>query len=51
MNSESTKTLKVQTEYFEQSNNPEDCIASRASTEIMIDRFCNGNEIDFPFTK
>ena len=27
------------------------CKISKASTEIMLDRFCNGNEIDFPFSK
>tara|TARA_Y200000002_G_C22493653_1_gene584104 strand:- start:436 stop:594 length:159 start_codon:yes stop_codon:yes gene_type:complete len=25
------------------------CEVSKASVEIMLDRFCNGNEIDFPF--
>ena len=26
------------------------CKVSKASTEIMLDRFTNGKEIDFPFT-
>ena len=25
------------------------CRVSKASVEIMLDRFCNGNKIDFPF--
>ena len=27
------------------------CEVSKASSEIMLDRFCNGKEIDFPFSK
>ena len=27
------------------------CEVSKASTEIMLERFCNGNEIDFPFSQ
>ena len=27
------------------------CEVSKASAEIMLDRFCNGKEIDFPFSK
>ncbi len=27
------------------------CEISKASAEIMLDRFCNGNEIDFPFSQ
>ena len=26
------------------------CEASQASTEIMLERVCNGKEIDFPFS-
>ena len=26
------------------------CEVSKASSEIMLDRFCNGKEIDFPFS-
>ena len=26
-----------------------DCPISKASTEIMLNRFYNGNELDFPF--
>ena len=27
------------------------CEVSKASAEIMLERFCNGKEIDFPFTQ
>ena len=27
------------------------CEVSKASSEIMLDRFCNGKEIDFPFSE
>ena len=30
--------------------NLNDCVASNASTEIMLDRVYNGKEIDFPFS-
>ena len=33
------------------SNKVSDCKASKASTEIMLDRVCNGQEIVFPFLK
>ena len=30
-------------------NSSEDCKVSRASAELMLHRFCEGKEIDFPF--
>ena len=27
------------------------CEESKASVEIMLERFCNGKEIDFPFSQ
>ena len=27
------------------------CEVSKASAELMLERFCNGKEIDFPFSK
>ena len=27
------------------------CDVSKASAEIMLERFCNGKEIDFPFSQ
>ena len=32
-------------------NKDKDCIASKASAEIMLNRICNGKEIVFPFSK
>ena len=29
----------------------DDCEVSKASKEIMLDRFSNGNGIDFPFSE
>ena len=26
------------------------CEVSKASSEIMLDRFCNGKEVEFPFS-
>ena len=26
------------------------CEVSKASAEIMLERFCNGKEVDFPFS-
>ncbi len=30
---------------------PNECAVSKASTEIMLDRVCNGNPNEFPFSK
>jgi len=51
MYSKSLKNIKLQNESVEISNKSDDCIVSKASTAIMLDRFCNGKEIDFPFSK
>ena len=32
-------------------NSLDECEVSKASTEIMLDRFSNGKEIDFPFSQ
>ena len=32
-------------------NGIESCKVSKASVEIMLERFCNGKEIDFPFSQ
>ena len=29
----------------------ESCEVSKASVEIMLERFCDGKEIDFPFSR
>ena len=47
----SIEKLESDNDNFKQSNGSDDCMVSKASTEIMLDRFCSGREIDFPFTK
>ena len=50
MNSKNTKKISfnVSLDALEELNS---CEVSKASSEIMLDRFCNGKEIDFPFSK
>ena len=49
MYSESANNLEIANAIYKLSNDSEDCMVSRASTELMLDRFCDGKEIDFPF--
>ena len=49
MNSESGKVQQLEKNISETFNHSEDCKASNASTEIMLYRFCDGKEIEFPF--
>ena len=37
-------------ETLEQLKGVDTCEVSRASIEIMLERFCNDKEIDFPFS-
>ena len=50
MNSESLKIKEINKKFLELFNIPQDCEVSIASKEIMLDRFCNEKEINFPFT-
>ena len=36
---------------FSSINIASDCPVSRASVEIMLNRVCNGNVLEFPFSK
>ena len=36
---------------LESSKELNSCEVSKASAEIMLERFCNGKEIDFPFSQ
>ncbi len=49
MYSKITNKKQLQEDIIENVNIPEECSVSKASNEIMLDRFCNGKEIDFPF--
>ena len=51
MNSKKTKTLLSQEECLENMNRVDFCKVSKASAEIMLERFCNGKKIDFPFSQ
>ena len=51
MNTEITKNKKQDKRLLDLSSSNNECKVSKASTEIMLDRFSNGKEIDFPFSK
>ncbi len=51
MQSQSIKFKKLKKNSVESINYSKDCKVSNASIELMLDRFCNGNEIEFPFFK
>ena len=38
-------------EYLDELKGLNFCEVSKASAEIMLERFCNGKEIDFPFSQ
>ena len=37
--------------YLDQLMKTNNCKVSKASTEIKLDKFCNGKEIDFPYSQ
>ena len=49
MNTRSNKVKELNREILKPLNLSEVCKVSNASKEIMLDRFCNGEEIEFPF--
>ena len=50
MYSEINKNKKEKNIFLIEPKKHHECIVSNASTEIMLDRFTNGKEIDFPFS-
>ena len=50
MNSRTLKYKESKIDSLKSSNESQICKVSKASTEIMLDRFSNGKEIDFPFS-
>ena len=50
MNSKNIKNNLLQYKNLEPLNGVDTCEVSRASVEIMLERFSNGKEIDFPFS-
>tara|TARA_A100000164_G_scaffold38041_1_gene29094 strand:+ start:125 stop:283 length:159 start_codon:yes stop_codon:yes gene_type:complete len=49
MYSKSITNKKALKDSFEIKNNSEICYVSKASKEIMLDRFYDGKKIEFPF--
>ena len=41
----------VENEFLEPLNGTDFCEVSKASAEIMLERFCNGKVIEFPFSQ
>ena len=50
MNSKSKKNKLLQKNSLKKFQDSDICLVSRASTEIMLYRFCKGKKIDFPFS-
>ena len=50
MNPKNLKQKVSEIKTYEPSNRLDFCKVSKASVEIMLERFCNGKEIDFPFS-
>ena len=50
MNPKNIQNSTTDNETKEHLNEVELCKVSNASVEIMLERFCNGTEIDFPFS-
>ena len=51
MNLENIQNKRSLNESFEPLKGVDLCKVSEASVEIMLERFCKGKEIDFPFSK
>ena len=51
MNSQNIQNKLSKIKLLETLKEVDSCEVSKASTEIMLERVCNGNEIDFPFSK
>lgn len=51
MNSSSTKSNESNKDSVKSFHNLTNCKVSKASTEIMLDRFHNGHAIEFPFSQ
>ena len=51
MNSKDIKNNELHKDLSKSTKGNDICEVSKASSEIMLDRFCNGKEVDFPFSK
>lgn len=50
MFSDTIPDTKIDKKDLNISNTINDCLVSKASTEIMLNRVCNGEKIEFPFS-
>ena len=50
MNSKDIKNNEFHQDILKSKKDNDICEVSKASSEIMLDRFCNGNKVDFPFS-
>ena len=51
MNSKNIQKKLSPNEFLDAWKGSTTCEVSKASAEIMLERFCNGKEIDFPFSQ
>ena len=51
MNSKNIQKKISGNEYLDVLKGLNSCEVIKASAEIMLERFCNGKEIDFPFSQ
>ena len=50
MFSDTIPDTKIDKKDLKISNTINDCLVSKASTEIMLNRVCHGEKIEFPFS-
>ena len=48
---EENSNIKNSFDNYSRDIKPSDCLVSKASTEIMLDRVCDGNPNVFPFSE
>ncbi len=51
MKSKDTQIYGSKNKFLETFNKIDFCEVSKASAEIMLERFCKGKKIDFPFSQ
>ena len=51
MKSKDIQTYDSKNKFLEPFNKADFCEVSKASAEIMLERFCKGKKIDFPFSQ
>ena len=51
MNKNNIQNKESKKETLDHLHHVDSCEVSKASVEIMLERFCNGKDIDFPFSR